>query len=299
MPARGDITADEVYADREMLNRLGYGIMDVAFGSAGIGSENIHKFTYLVTPDTDPRFYRRKVYDLTGHYYPNDLAKAIWDKLIDHKWVLSERDGAEVDLKTAATDWLENHSHTFLKEWTFHKAEIPLRIRNRREIKRGLLELAFSRLVPRSGALFDAGFSIVDVSKAAVVEALLPGIWKKVPVKKQAKEKAEKRHIGAFFLQSKNKPKKSAESEREHYLKLEKISDEDIKEGRYYVQIVANLTGHEPGSEDEAKRRWHELLEHKWYMSERAGYDVGMAEAAVDYFRRLNLLRETETGYEA
>lgn len=34
----------------------------------------------------------------------------------------------------------------------------------------------------------------------------------------------------------------------------------------------------------EAQEVWPQVLEHKWYMSERLGRDVGLRVAAVDYF---------------
>jgi Domain of unknown function (DUF4032) len=34
----------------------------------------------------------------------------------------------------------------------------------------------------------------------------------------------------------------------------------------------------------EAREVWPQVLEHKWYMSERLGRDVGLRAAAVDYF---------------
>ncbi|HWT03958.1 MAG TPA: DUF4032 domain-containing protein [Pyrinomonadaceae bacterium] len=49
----------------------------------------------------------------------------------------------------------------------------------------------------------------------------------------------------------------------------------------------------------EASEVWPQVLEHKWYMSERLGRDVGLRAAAVDYFtnvRRVSKrdeLRET------
>jgi hypothetical protein len=49
----------------------------------------------------------------------------------------------------------------------------------------------------------------------------------------------------------------------------------------------------------EAREVWPQVLEHKWYMSERLGRDVGLRAAAVDYFtnvRRVSKrdeLRET------
>src|SRR5689334_1947317 len=103
--ARGDITAGEVFEDREMLERLGYGIFDVAWGKSGVGFENVRDFSYVVADDKDPKIYRRKVFEMLGRYYDNGLAKAMWNKFIDHKWVLSERAGHEIDLQTAAQDW--------------------------------------------------------------------------------------------------------------------------------------------------------------------------------------------------
>lgn len=32
---------------------------------------------------------------------------------------------------------------------------------------------------------------------------------------------------------------------------------------------------------------FHEVLEHRWYMSERAGHDVGTSAAARSYFKRV------------
>ncbi len=56
----------------------------------------------------------------------------------------------------------------------------------------------------------------------------------------------------------------------------------------YYVRLVADLTGWRL-SEEEAERVWGECLKHKVYLSERAGHDVPMARAVVDYFKRLRL----------
>lgn len=55
-------------------------------------------------------------------------------------------------------------------------------------------------------------------------------------------------------------------------------------------------------SASEAYDVWPQVLEHKWYMGERLGRDVGMRVAAVDYFenvhrpRRRTRLRATGGG---
>ena len=37
-------------------------------------------------------------------------------------------------------------------------------------------------------------------------------------------------------------------------------------------------------SDADAERVWTEILDHKWYLSERVGRDVGLRVAVVDYF---------------
>ncbi len=287
--ARGDIDANEVYADQEMLNRLGYGIFDVTFGKSGVGFENVKDFSYVIAQDKDPKLYRGKVYDLIGRYFSNKLAKAVWDEFINHKWVLSERAGYEVDLQTAARDWFEQHGHDFLKTWTFRQEEIPNRIRNEREPQRGSVSLVTGLLIPHVRELLKAGFSVGDVAWAALREAVPSGVWKSV----DGKTKRRRLNLTPRL------PHRKAEKESDpRYYTIKKLAPEDLKDGLYYVRLVAKLTGHEPQSPEEAERRWHEILEHKWYLSERAGHDVGLRVAALDYFRRLNLLQEVETGHE-
>lgn len=41
----------------------------------------------------------------------------------------------------------------------------------------------------------------------------------------------------------------------------------------------------------EARAEWPRVLDHKWYMSERLGRDVGLRVAAVDYFENVRLPR--------
>jgi hypothetical protein len=40
-------------------------------------------------------------------------------------------------------------------------------------------------------------------------------------------------------------------------------------------------------SASEASAAWPQVLEHKWYMGERLGRDVGLRVAAVDYFENI------------
>ena len=49
----------------------------------------------------------------------------------------------------------------------------------------------------------------------------------------------------------------------------------------------------------EARRLWPAVLEHKWYMSERLGRDVGMRVASIDYFENVRLPRPSRARGES
>ena len=49
----------------------------------------------------------------------------------------------------------------------------------------------------------------------------------------------------------------------------------------------------------EARAEWPRMLEHKWFMSERLGRDVGLRVAALDYFENVRLPRHTRLGHKA
>jgi Domain of unknown function (DUF4032) len=42
---------------------------------------------------------------------------------------------------------------------------------------------------------------------------------------------------------------------------------------------------------DEAITFWHRIVEHKWYLSERIGRDVGMRVATIDFYQNIYLRR--------
>ena len=44
----------------------------------------------------------------------------------------------------------------------------------------------------------------------------------------------------------------------------------------------------------EAQEVWPQVLEHKWYMSERLGRDVGLRVAAVDYFTNIRRVKKRD-----
>ncbi|HEV3468277.1 MAG TPA: DUF4032 domain-containing protein [Pyrinomonadaceae bacterium] len=45
----------------------------------------------------------------------------------------------------------------------------------------------------------------------------------------------------------------------------------------------------------EAASEWGRVLEHKWFVSERLGRDIGLRVAAIDYFENVRLPRHART----
>ncbi len=52
-------------------------------------------------------------------------------------------------------------------------------------------------------------------------------------------------------------------------------------------------------SSSEAQEVWPQVLEHKWYMSERLGRDVGLKAAAADYFENVRRVRKRDQVHDA
>lgn len=48
---------------------------------------------------------RRMLRELTGLTVPAEEARALWPRLLDHKWYMSERMGRDVGLRVAAIDF--------------------------------------------------------------------------------------------------------------------------------------------------------------------------------------------------
>jgi hypothetical protein len=49
----------------------------------------------------------------------------------------------------------------------------------------------------------------------------------------------------------------------------------------------------------EARAEWPRVLEHKWFMSERLGRDIGLRVAALDYFENVRLPRHKRTSHRS
>ena len=72
--------------------------------------------------------------------------------------------------------------------------------------------------------------------------------------------------------------------------KLEHVIDRLAGAGAAERRRLRSLAGVKLTPAD-ALAAWPRVLDHKWYMSERMGRDVGMRVAAVDFFENVEPLR--------
>ena len=49
-----------------------------------------------------------KIFELSGMIYESEIASDIWSNILKHKWILSEKLGRDVGLRTSCIDFLEN-----------------------------------------------------------------------------------------------------------------------------------------------------------------------------------------------
>ena len=66
-------------------------------------------------------------------------------------------------------------------------------------------------------------------------------------------------------------------------IKLDHVIENVVADDGSETQELKSVAGLRLSSL-EAREVWPQVLEHKWYMSERLGRDVGLRAAAVDYF---------------
>jgi transitional endoplasmic reticulum ATPase len=61
-----------------------------------------------IEQDMEPEECMRKIFEISGAKFEPELAFELWPKILQHKWLLSEKLGRDVGLRIACIDFLEN-----------------------------------------------------------------------------------------------------------------------------------------------------------------------------------------------
>ena len=62
----------------------------------------------IILDTPSPEICASKIFEASGAKFDADVATDLWQKIMQHKWVLSERLNRDVGFKIACTDFLEN-----------------------------------------------------------------------------------------------------------------------------------------------------------------------------------------------
>lgn len=241
-----DLTASQVAKDRELLDRLGYGVLDIQSRS-GAGFEDVRRYTYVVDPELSPRATAMRLQQVLGRPFTEREARAAWAEMLKYKAKRVAETGEDLPIEQAIREWDEKFGYAFRRRWFLTQPEAGERqyVPGARERRPGPIGKVTGLTLPELRPLLEAGFGVTDI-----------------------------------LFEAAREPIRSAR------LALRRVPKKD--RNKYYVRLVANLTGWEL-SEEEAERVWGEILKHKASLSERLGHDVPMERAVVDYFKRLRL----------
>lgn len=160
--------APEIYKDKALLDRLGYGIMDVESSSGGpVGFEDVRNFAYTTDPQQNPHYYRDQLHRVTGRYYPDNLSRLLWQGILEYKLGQEQATGERLCLELAAKQYFEGPAHKFIREWCFQTDQpLPTRLNNWPEANITIVSSFVRRFVPGLRPLIEAGFNFGDILRA-------------------------------------------------------------------------------------------------------------------------------------
>jgi transitional endoplasmic reticulum ATPase len=94
----------------------------------------------IAVPETPaPEECASAIFEISGIKFDPDIAADIWPKILQHKWLMSEKLGRDVGLRTACIDFLENTDQA-LKEYMDYKRKDILTEMGARTIGREVWE---------------------------------------------------------------------------------------------------------------------------------------------------------------
>jgi len=91
----------------EELEKQGYRLIDIVAGDVKPAKE----VQYLINKAVEKKgknFYSDLLYNLTSERFPEDKARVLWQGILRHKYMVSEKLGRNIGIRVATLDYLEN-----------------------------------------------------------------------------------------------------------------------------------------------------------------------------------------------
>jgi transitional endoplasmic reticulum ATPase len=77
-----------------------------------------------VAEDFSPEDCASKIFEMSGVKFEADTASDLWAKILQHKWLLSEKVGRDVGFRTACVDFLENVEQALDEYMSYKRTDI-------------------------------------------------------------------------------------------------------------------------------------------------------------------------------
>ncbi len=86
---------------------------------------------YLID-NPSPEICSNKIFEISGTKLDPDIAADLWQKILQHKWLMSEKLGRDVGLRTACIDFLENMDQALREYMDYKRKDILIEMGARR-----------------------------------------------------------------------------------------------------------------------------------------------------------------------
>lgn len=168
-----DPNASDIARDRELRERLGYGVLDVPT-HGGAGFDDVRRHTYLADPALNPKAAASRLRGLLNRPFTEREALVAQREIERYRQARAEETGEQVSFEDAARQWDERYGYAFRRRWYLTRPEPGQRryVPGGRERGATRVGRAATLLLPELRPLLEAGFSVTDVLTHAAREAL-------------------------------------------------------------------------------------------------------------------------------
>lgn len=74
--------------------------------------------------DMSPEMCAGKIFEITGEKFTPEIAAELWPKILQHKWLLSEKLRRDVGLRTACIDYIDNMEQARKEFMSYQRKDI-------------------------------------------------------------------------------------------------------------------------------------------------------------------------------
>jgi transitional endoplasmic reticulum ATPase len=77
-----------------------------------------------VTETPPPESYASQIFEISGTKFDPDIAADLWPRILQHKWVMSEKLGRDVGLRVACIDFIENMEQADKEDLAYQRKDL-------------------------------------------------------------------------------------------------------------------------------------------------------------------------------